>query len=239
VEFRQCVGSDGASSASNQDRVSLEYHTTRRFVSGEVLGVFVNEVLHLLHRIIQLSRDTGRCEIMNESPKSGDGGILVNKICRDPFDVEFRGILQRVQNGVANPSGLQADRACFSQWSGSGLKMDGPDLSQLRWKISSSSLIGTLRTLLMTFLANSKEVRSVHSLGKCLTAWAVSSTASYNASISGSYSAMIACRRAVNFAVRTNGFLGDETRTICSESSSDEGQCLITHTKTMTPPKKK
>jgi len=47
---------------------------------------------------------------MNEPPKSGDGGILVNKICRDPFDVEFCGILQRVQNGVANPSGLQADR---------------------------------------------------------------------------------------------------------------------------------
>jgi hypothetical protein len=83
-----------------------------------------------------------------------------------------------------------------------------------------------------------QRVCSVHSLGKCLTAWAVSSTASYNASISGSYSAMIACRRAVNFAVRTNGFLGDETRIICSESSSDEGQCLITH-ENDDPPKKK
>jgi hypothetical protein len=85
VEFCQCVGSDGASRASNQDRVSLRSNTTSRFVGGEVLGVFVHEVLHLLHRIIQLSRDTGRCEIMDEFPKSGDGGILVNKFCRDPW----------------------------------------------------------------------------------------------------------------------------------------------------------
>jgi len=52
---------------------------------------------------------------VNEPPESGDGGILVNKICRDPFDIEFRGILQRVQNGVANPSGLQADRVSVLQ----------------------------------------------------------------------------------------------------------------------------
>lgn len=110
MKFCQCVGSDGTRSASDQDRVPLRHHPTHRFVSREVLGVFFDKVRHLLHRIVQLSRDAGRCEIVNESPESRDGGILINKICRDPFDVEFRGILQRVQNGVANPSGLQADR---------------------------------------------------------------------------------------------------------------------------------
>ena len=93
-----------------------------------------------------------------------------------------------------------------------------PDLSQLCWKISSSSLTRTFKTLPMRFLANSKEVCSVHSLGKCLTAWAVSSTLSYNASISDSYSRITTCRRAVNLAVRANGFFGDETRIIYSKS---------------------
>ena len=91
----------------------------------------------------------------------------------------------------------------------------------------------------MRFLVNSKEVCSVHFSGKYLMAWAVSSTASYNASISGSYSAIIACRRAVNLAVRTNGFLGDETRIICTKSSNGEDQCLIIHTRAVTPPKKR
>ena len=44
---------------------------------------------------------------MDEFPKSKDGRILVNKIPRNTSGVEFRGIPQRVQNGVANPSRLQ------------------------------------------------------------------------------------------------------------------------------------
>ena len=108
------------------------------------------------------------------------------------------------------------------------LKANGRDLSQLCWKISSSSFTGTLSTLPTRFLANSKELCSVHSLGKYLTAWAVSSTASYNASISGPYSAITACRRVVSFAVSANGFLGDETRIICSESFGGKYQCLVT-----------
>src|SRR6202012_2906892 len=97
--------------------------------------------------------------------------------------------------------------------------------------MSSSSFTGTLSTLPTRFLANSKELCSVHSFGAYLTAWAVSFTASYNASISCSYSLMTACRRAVNFTVRANGFLGDETRIICSESSGGEDQ----RTKTIAP----
>ena len=62
------------------------------FVDGEVLGVFFHEARHLFHCIIQLMRDTGRREIVDEFSKSGDGRVTVNEVHRDLSGVEFHGV---------------------------------------------------------------------------------------------------------------------------------------------------
>lgn len=81
----------------------------RRFMGGEVLGIFVHKIGHRLHGIALLSRDADGREVVDEVPESGDGRVPINEIPCDPSDVKLCGILQCVQNGVANPGCLQAD----------------------------------------------------------------------------------------------------------------------------------
>lgn len=66
---------------------------------------------------------------------------------------------------------------------------------------------------------NSRAFSLVHSDGTSICGCVVFYTAAYNASISSSYSMMIACLRAVFFAVYMNGFFGDVTSIILGQQS--------------------
>ena len=138
VELCQGIGSDGAGRTSNKDYVSPRRNTASGFLGREAPGIFIHKIFHLSRYIVQLPRNASRCEIVDELPESADGRVLVNEICRDPSGVQFRGVPQRIQNGVANPSRLQTDYRYVSvRGSESGVRE--PDLSQLCWKISSLS----------------------------------------------------------------------------------------------------
>ena len=70
---------------------------------------------------------------------------------------------------------------------------------------------GCSSTFATTALTKSRDVSGLHVVGGARPLCVLSSTAAYSASISGSYSRMMAWRRGVFFAVYVKGFAGVDT----------------------------